>query len=106
MNSTHKRNRSPDDGFQLVGDRRRNISKVADVQESSSEEDCDLNVSEMCDKATKNAYGIHKEEESIVRKEAKKAKAEQEVEAAVAVIKKAEKKEKKKESKSKKPKKA
>merc|ERR1712226_1477230 len=71
-NSTHKRNRSPDDGFQLVGDRRRNVGKVAEVdaEATSSDEDQDLNISEMCSIAKKNAYELHKEEQHRQKKQA------------------------------------
>ena len=74
-NSTHKRNRSPDDGFQLVGDRRHNVSKVAEEElgASSSDEAQDLNISEMCSIAKKNAYEIHKDEQKELKRKAKKA---------------------------------
>ena len=81
QNSSHKRNRSPDDGFQLVGDRRHNICKVADVeQESSSDEEQDLNISEICSIAKKNALDIHKTEERRQKKEQMKASRKEEEE--------------------------
>ena len=72
-NSTHKRNRSPDDGFQLVGDRRHNVGKTSEDMEefgTSSDENQDLNISEMCSIAKKNAYEIHKKEQKQAAREA------------------------------------
>ena len=79
MNSTHKRNRSPDDGFQLVGDRRHNVGKVAEVAqlESSSEEDDDLDISEMVSVAKKNAMAIHVQNEKRQKRAEKMAKEEE-----------------------------
>merc|ERR1712060_790906 len=95
-NSTHKRNRAPDDGFQLVGDRRRNVCKVADLEESSSNEEQDLNISEMCSIAKKNAYEIHKQQEKREQKEAKRAAKEMKVNEQQIAAKKAEKRERRK----------
>lgn len=98
LTSTHKRNRSPDDGFQLVGDRRRNVGKIAQPVETSSDDENDLNISEMCTIAQKNAYELHKEHEKRQRREQKRAaKTAQYEEEAKAARKAAKREEKKKE---------
>ena len=67
--SAHKRNRSPDDGFQLVGDRRRNVNVIApEDSDESSEGEKELSVTEMMEECKDNAMRIHKEQERRERK--------------------------------------
>lgn len=72
-NSVHRRNRSPDDGFQLVGDRRKNVMKVALPSDNeSSEAEENLSVSEMMQECKNNAMRIHLEQEKLARREKRK----------------------------------
>ena len=62
--SAHKRNRSPDDGFQLVGDRRKNVNVIAaEDSDASSDAEKELSVTEMMEECKNNAMRIHKEQE-------------------------------------------
>ena len=61
--SIQKRNRSPDDGWELVGDRRKNVVNKDDTEsdEESSESEKELCVSEMMQECAENAMKIHEE---------------------------------------------
>jgi len=59
--SIQKRNRSPDDGFQLVGDRRKNVNKVAVEEDSESTEGEDRSVTNLLSEAKRNAAALYEE---------------------------------------------
>lgn len=61
-NNTQKRNRSPDDGFQLVGDRRKNVNKVAAEDSDESSEAEDRSVTNLLSEAKRNAAALYEEE--------------------------------------------
>ena len=72
--AAYKRNRSPDDGFQLVGDRRKHVNQPTPNDDESSPEEDELSISQMVDAAKKNAAELHdqmKEREKLEKKKEK-----------------------------------
>ena len=79
--AVYKRNRSPDDGFQLVGDRRRHVNQPTPAEDESSPEEDELSISEMVAVAKKNAADLEDERKKREKVEKQREDARKEKEA-------------------------